>query len=127
MPLCSIQMPDVEIYNPTEFNVKLIFHPQTGITQEEQLLCTAAAVAFVKDNFSTNKKNLRLIYANFTENQNERIDEESRRRWEIHRALLYFRCYFYWATGVIFYVLMDKWGCEYKKAKGYSAYQGRRC
>lgn len=40
-------MPDVVIYNEREFNIKIIFHPTTGITEEEQVLCTAAAIAFV--------------------------------------------------------------------------------
>lgn len=28
---------------------------------------------------------------------------------------------------VLFYFLMDKWGCEHKKSKGFAGYQNRQC
>lgn len=28
---------------------------------------------------------------------------------------------------VIFYIFMEKWGCEHKKAKGFAGYQNREC
>lgn len=46
-PLSNIQLPYADIYNSGEFNGTIIFHPESGITTEEQLLCTAAAIAFV--------------------------------------------------------------------------------
>lgn len=56
-PLCHLQMPDSNIYNSREFNVKIIFHPNTGITEDEQLLCTAAAIAYVSLMFPTSLNN----------------------------------------------------------------------
>lgn len=40
-------MPYANINNSGEFNGTIIFHQETGITTEEKLLCTAAAIAFV--------------------------------------------------------------------------------
>lgn len=34
-------------YKSGEFSGTIIFHPETGVSTEEQLLCTAAAIAFV--------------------------------------------------------------------------------
>ncbi|XP_037041180.1 uncharacterized protein LOC119077910 [Bradysia coprophila] len=39
-PLCHLNI------EPDEFTGKIVFHPETGITADEQLLCTAAAFAF---------------------------------------------------------------------------------
>lgn len=40
-------MPYADIYSSEEFDGTIIFHRETGINAEEQLLCTAAAIAFV--------------------------------------------------------------------------------
>ncbi|KAJ6645609.1 hypothetical protein Bhyg_00816 [Pseudolycoriella hygida] len=45
-PMCNLQMPSLDTYRLQEFNIKMIFHPESGITREEQLLCTAAAIVF---------------------------------------------------------------------------------
>lgn len=44
-PLCNIQTNPFR--SASSFTGKIIFHPDTGITTEEQLLCTAATFAFV--------------------------------------------------------------------------------
>lgn len=46
-PLCNIQMTGADGSKLGEFNMKIVFHPETGITEEEQLICTAGATAFV--------------------------------------------------------------------------------
>ncbi|XP_037043782.1 uncharacterized protein LOC119079823 [Bradysia coprophila] len=45
-PLCNIKIPYGKIFIENEFSGTIIFHPDTGITNIEQLLCTAAAIAF---------------------------------------------------------------------------------
>lgn len=40
-------MPNADIHSSGEINGTIIFHPETEITTEEQLLTTAAAIAFV--------------------------------------------------------------------------------
>ncbi|KAG4071148.1 hypothetical protein HA402_003280 [Bradysia odoriphaga] len=45
-PICNIQMPNADVYNSEEYDGTIIFHPETGINADEQLLCTAAAIAF---------------------------------------------------------------------------------
>lgn len=88
-PLCNIQMPNVEVYSPTDFNIKIIFHPHTGITEEEQLLCTAAAIAFVNIrnfflNFGVSALSIfRWIFSVFPEidDQTKGGENWSRRHW----------------------------------------------
>ncbi|KAJ6646196.1 hypothetical protein Bhyg_01407 [Pseudolycoriella hygida] len=107
-PLCHLQMPNVEIYNKNEFDVKIIFYPQTGITEEEQLLCTAAAIAFKL----TMKQMLKT-------------------KAEEGACLGYFggiACLGFFILLLIgFYFILEKWGCEHKKAQGYAAYKYRDC
>ncbi|XP_037039610.1 uncharacterized protein LOC119076758 [Bradysia coprophila] len=45
-PICNIQMPNADVYNSEEYDGTIIFHRETGINADEQLLCTAAAIAF---------------------------------------------------------------------------------
>lgn len=65
-------MPSADVYNRAEFNGKIIFHPETGITTEEQLLCTAAAIAFVI--YFLFIFNIILCLFNFPESYNEASD-----------------------------------------------------
>lgn len=46
-PICSMQMINADIYNAEEYDGTIIFHRETEISAEEQLLCTAAAIVFV--------------------------------------------------------------------------------
>lgn len=76
-PFCNIQIPIGGGLNEIDFTGKVIFHPETEMTTEEHLLCTAAAIAFVYVIIFCLYK-ISVIFIVFPESCNE---SEKRKSW----------------------------------------------
>ncbi|XP_037035787.1 uncharacterized protein LOC119073979 [Bradysia coprophila] len=101
-PLCNIQMSVGE----NDFTGKIIFHPETGITSYEQLLCTAAGIAF------------KVLV--------KQVSKREDGGWQGYVG----GCLCVTVLIVIMIISwfgLEKWGCEHKKAQGYAGYRNRIC